>query len=123
MKVRQPKNHTERSVIAMPKVSAILILTVCLFACASAIPIQVPGIQVADEAHVAGCTYLDNVHGASGLYGMFASKGLENARFEALRQAKDIGATHVVWVPTAQGHGSSQASARAYRCTSEGGRK
>lgn len=38
-------------------VAALLMLTVSLCACASSLPVHVPGIKVTDEAHVAGCRY------------------------------------------------------------------
>lgn len=96
---------------------ALILLTVALAACAtSEQPIGVPGIQSATEQQVAACKYLDTVAGASGWYGVFARKGLENARLAALEQAQALGATHVVWQPLAQGHGSSQAAGRAFRC-------
>ena len=79
-------------------------------------PVHVAGIRSAAEADVTSCAYLDAVAGASGWYGMFARKGLENARLAALDQAQALGATHVVWTVAPQGYGSSHATGRAYRC-------
>ena len=105
------------------KIFLILSLALTLLvACASDMPIQVHGVQIADDAQVARCKYLDNVHGASSWYGLIARKGLENARSYALRQARDIGATHVVWVPAAHGYGSSQVEGKAYLCPTEASR-
>ena len=96
--------------------ATILLLTVFLASCAGNTREQAPKVQIADDAMVSGCRYLDNVHGASGLYGVFAQRGFENARADVLTQAQEIGATHVVWIPTSQGYGSSQAEGKAYRC-------
>jgi hypothetical protein len=105
------------------KIFLILPLAISLLAaCASNMPIQVEGVQIADETQVTHCKYLDNVHGASGWYGLVARKGLENARLYALRQARKIGATHIVWVPAAQSSFSSQAEGKAYLCTTKASR-
>lgn len=79
-------------------------------------PVQVEGVQSTDEAGAVGCQYVDTVIGSSGWYGVNAGLGLSNARTDALNQAKAIGANRVVWVPMAQGYGSTHASARAYKC-------
>lgn len=91
-------------------------LLMVLVSCASPIPVQLHGVQVAEESQVSNCHYLDTVQGASSWYGMFAQHGIDNARDEALRQTREIGATHIVWIPLSQGYGSTQVSGKAYRC-------
>ena len=98
------------------EVLTILLLAAFLESCAANTQMQAPKVQSADEAMVSGCRYLDNVHGSSGLYGVFAQRGFENARSDVLSKAQEIDATHVVWIPTSQGYGSSQAEGKAYRC-------
>lgn len=103
-----------RSITAAQAIVAALIAS--LAACATEQPATVEGVKAAEQSDVASCTYVDNVTGSSGLYGAFAAQGLTNARVSALQQAKKIGATHVVWIPTDQGYGSSQVQGKAYRC-------
>jgi len=94
----------------------VILFALLTIGCASTLPVKVQGIVITEESAVANCKYLDNVNGASGLYGMFASKGIENARKEALKQALALGATHVVWVPSDHGYGSTQVQGKAYHC-------
>ena len=98
------------------EVATIVLLAAFLESCAGNTREQAPKVQIADDAMVSGCRYLDNVHGTSGLYGVFAQRGFDNARSDVLSKAQEIGATHVVWIPTSQGYGSSQAEGKAYRC-------
>lgn len=73
-------------------------------------------VAVADQSAVARCAYLDTVFGSSGWYGAFAEQGMTNARASALQQAEKAGATHIVWLPAPQTHGSSQLAGKVYRC-------
>ena len=65
---------------------------------------------------VARCTYIDDLVGTSGWYGVFASQGSENARQELLLRAEKIGATHVVWGQPVVTYGSTSVNGKAYRC-------
>jgi len=85
--------------------------------CAGTLPPHVPGITIVEEASTVNCEYLDNVHGTSAWYGLFANKGYENARLEALEQAVAIGASHLIWLPIAQPYGSTEVRGKAFRCT------
>jgi hypothetical protein len=106
----------------------LIALAVALSACASGTSTRVELTEVADEAQVKGCTYLQDVSGREGWWygvlgqvsGEYAHQGLEDARSVALRRAKEIGATHVVWLPNVEGRASLQVSAKAYRCGAEG---
>lgn len=95
--------------------SAFAALALCTCA-GPATPVQVKGVEPSDEAGVAGCKYLDTVMGTSGWYGVNAGLGMSNARTEALNQALAVGGNRVVWVPTAQNYGSTQAHAKVYKC-------
>lgn len=75
-------------------------------------------VKPATPDQVASCTYIDDVVGTSGWYGMFASQGSENARQELLLKSEKLGATHVVWQQAGLGYGSTSATAKAYRCAS-----
>lgn len=65
---------------------------------------------------MAACAYLDDLTGASGRYGVFASSGAEKARADLLKKAASIGATHVVWSDATAGYGGTSVEAKAYRC-------
>ncbi|WP_050416982.1 hypothetical protein [Azoarcus sp. CIB] len=87
-----------------------------LVACASGNPVLVPDIQVASPDLVSACQYLDTVYGTSSWYGVFAEKGIENARLSAFDKARILRGTHIVWEPVSQGHGSSQVAGKVYVC-------
>ena len=71
-----------------------------LVGCATSGRDLVSTVKIVDAAAVVNCQYLDDVHGTSGYYGIFASRGFEIARKRALAQAAKIGATHIVWQPS-----------------------
>lgn len=93
-----------------------LVLAALLAGCVTGTPVQVADIKVASPQTVAACQYLDTVYGTSAMYGVFAEKGIENARRSAFDKSQQLRATHIVWEPVSQGHGSSSVAARAYRC-------
>lgn len=94
----------------------LLAITLLLAACATGSPVQVADVKVASTNAVLNCDYLDTVYGTSSWYGVFAEKGIENARYSAFSKAKELGATHIVWDTIPQSHGSSQVAGRAYIC-------
>lgn len=96
----------------------ILVATTALLSgCVSTQPVgRLPSVTPATADQVAHCMYLDDLVGASGLYGVFADRGVENARRKALEKAASLGATHVVWADAGTEYGSSSASGKAYRC-------
>jgi hypothetical protein len=75
------------------------------------------GIKVATADMVSKCRLLGDVHGVSGLYGVFAENGLAKARQQAFKQAKSMGANTIVWGPFATPHGSTSVSGHADVCT------
>ena len=95
-------------------IPVLLILTGCASGVGSSPPPK--GITVADEKMVAACQFVSDVHGTSALYGVFVKRGLANARQGAMKEAKKLGATHVVFSRPNTGYGSTSASGRAYRC-------
>jgi hypothetical protein len=94
-----------------------LILLVFLAACATGDPVRVEGIKVASAQGVAPCQYLDTVLGTSSWYGVFAEKGIENARLSAFDKAQKLGGTHIVWEMAPQSYGSSQVAGKVYGCS------
>jgi hypothetical protein len=115
---------TQHVTVPQNGLSLLLVLAVALAACASGTSARGEAIRIADESQVKGCTSLKDVsrkvgwwYGVLGeISGIYAQEGLENARSEVLRQAKEQGATHVVWLPRAEGSESPKASAKVYRC-------
>ena len=72
-------------------------------------------VKVALDEHVKDMDFLGEVHGFSGWYGVFAEKGYKNAKEDALQQANDLGATHVVLEKQAPHYGGTEVHGRAYR--------
>ena len=96
--------------------AAVLVLVVpSLVACLTSRSPSAKRVQEADAAMVAGCTFLGEVSGTSGLGGVNASTGIENAKTEALGQAVMKGATHIVWNSLIGGEQPS-VSGKAYKC-------
>ena len=98
------------------KTSISLLFVALLAGCATGDPVRVASIDVASLPAVAKCQYLDTVYGTSSWYGMFAEKGIENARLSAFDKAQKLGGTTIVWEPQQQGFGSSQVNGKVYRC-------
>jgi hypothetical protein len=84
-------------------------------ACATAPSRDARRIVETDPSGVSNCRYIKEVHGSSGWGGLAASTGIENAKNEALDEAAEAGATHVVWSSLVGGFGPS-ASGKAYGC-------
>lgn len=73
-------------------------------------------VRVATVDQVTHCQFIQDVHGVSGLYGVFAAKALNKARVAALSQARELGANTVVWLQFNTPHGSTSIDGNAYRC-------
>lgn len=94
----------------------VLILAAALLAgCATTANLGGP-VKPAEAEQVKGCAYLNDVHGSSMWYGMFASAGLDSARTDVLKRAQELGATHLVWSQPDSHFGGTTASGKAYRC-------
>ena len=74
------------------------------------------GLIVANSSDVKSCLLISDVHGVSGLYGVFADTGLQKARLQAMAQASELGASHIVWTDFEVVYGSTTAHANAYLC-------
>jgi hypothetical protein len=101
-----------------------LALALTLAACAPKPPAHVETVQDAEEASMAKCTFLKALSDTKSwsdrmlghVFAAYDQKALDDARFDVRRQAKEIGATHLAWLPKAGGADASRVSARAYRC-------
>ncbi len=74
------------------------------------------GIKIADEEMVKNCTFLGDVTGLSAFYGMFSSPAYSAARELAAKEAKKMGATHVVFVHGSSHYSGTEVFGRAYKC-------
>jgi hypothetical protein len=81
---------------------------------------QLADVREADDAMVAGCTYLGDVTASSGWGGLAQGLGQSRSRNSALKRAAQKGATHIVWSRLASGWGGGNASARTYKCEPKG---
>lgn len=96
-----------------PKEWAVLPLLLLVMAgCSSARP---SSVRVVSEKEVAGMALVGDVHGFSGWYGLFGAAGYQNARNDALEQAEQLGATHVVLDPQVANYGGTQVNGKAYK--------
>ncbi len=86
-------------------------------ACATTTAAHIPdGMRVTTADRVASCTPIGDVHGVSGMYGVFGQSALSNARQEAFKQAHEMGANTVVWGQFVAAYGSTAATGMAYTC-------
>ncbi|WP_372840614.1 hypothetical protein [Phaeovulum sp.] len=77
------------------------------------------GITEATAAEVVGCTLITNIRMAPGVYGpVLAQTGLAYARNSVKAEAKDAGATHVVFDLIEPGVPVYEVRAGAWRCPS-----
>ena len=83
--------------------------------CSSTASLSAIKIKHAEQKTVQNCDYLGSVQGSSGVGGLAASQGMENAKIEATENAAKIGATHIVWQNISGGFTPS-AFGKAYKC-------
>lgn len=94
------------------------ILLTTLSGCATPSNLHQSGaLAVTTQDQIGHCSYLDTVIGSSSWYGLFADRGIENARGYAMGKAEALGATHIVWETIPPVHGTTQIAAKAYRCS------
>lgn len=84
-----------------------------LSACALEPSYRATRVMPAYPPMVAECTFLGGVVGESSI--PFLDYGEQEARYQALDQAANIGATHVVWTERTKSW-KVQIAGRAYRC-------
>lgn len=99
----------------MMKTLFVYIAASVLFGCAVAPSERAAAVKDADARIVESCTFVGDVDGTSGVGGLRAGTGLENAKNEARDKAAKLGATNIVWSTIEAGMGAL-ASGRAYKC-------
>ena len=97
------------------KTILILALAALISGCATSASPQAQAIKDADATTVTACTYVGDVTGTSGVGGLRAATGIENAKNAAREKASAMGATHIVWGSVQGGFGPSVAG-KAYKC-------
>ena len=93
-----------------------LLAALLVSACATSASPQAQNIKDADQTVVAQCTYVGDVTGTSGVGGLGAATGIENAKNAAREKAVKLGATHIVW-GSVQGGYSPSVAGKAYKCS------
>lgn len=91
------------------------ILTAALMLLASAAATAGSGVEEADEAKVAHCTFLKDVEGRSVFGERLKEPAVKKAKEDARGQAEKAGATHIVWGKVSSTDITTIA-AKAYRC-------
>jgi len=84
-------------------------------ACSTALTPTARKIQQVDASRVAECKFVGKIFGNNGWEGLSASPGIEPARVQALNEAGELGATHVVWDPETKSVAQS-VTGRAFVC-------
>ena len=93
----------------------ILVLSFCLISCANYPNNRSYNIKEITEEGLEGCKLIGQVYGDYPV--PFLTIGLDVSMHKAKQQAKEIGATHVMWQEV-KTLGAPYASGRAYRCKS-----
>jgi len=93
-------------------------LSILIFSgCATSLTDQAQRILQVTDNEVKNCKMLGEVHGASSYGGlMMQEAGKQYAKNEALNQASNMQATHVVWTNAEGGFMGGKALGRAYKC-------
>jgi hypothetical protein len=96
---------------------AILVLAITVFIISSAATASedIQSIQQVASSKVRGCKFVGDIQGFAG-WGETAIK--DKATRQALRQAADLNATHVIWTQLPRKYGSHYAYGEAYNCDS-----
>ena len=84
--------------------------------CATTLSQRAMSVKVTDGASVSACEVVGEVSGSSSWGGASGGTGVENSKMEALNEAGELGATHVVWKSMYSVIGSS-VDGVAYRCS------
>ena len=74
-----------------------------------------PGVKVVEQWQVSACEFVGEVEGRALTRHAQGSEPLSMAKGDALQQAANLGATHLVWKELTKGP-QPRAVGRAYRC-------
>lgn len=101
----------------MKKILVLVLTAVALAGCATALTEQGQRIIRVDENKIKDCKFLGEVAGHSS-YGGFVMQetGKNYAMNEAINQAGQMNATHIVFTKAEGGYFGGQALGRAYSC-------
>ena len=77
---------------------------------------QDTGVLISDERGVEDCEFRGDVAGLSSFYGVFSGPAYSSARKLAMKEAKKLGATHVVFRSGSSHYGGTEVYGRAYSC-------
>ncbi len=104
----------------MKKLSTLLLITIgsILFSgCATQMSAQAQKIIETDQSQIKNCKSLGEVSGYSSYGGLVMQEtGKQYAKNEALNQAADRNATHVVWAFATGSFTGGRAQGQAYNC-------
>ena len=78
--------------------------------------VGVPGMRVATDDQIKGCTYVTNMTVTPSVYGVLAEEGLRYSRNQLLAMARDSGADTVVFEVTPPGQPVYKVNGVAWRC-------
>lgn len=93
------------------------VLTFVLLAAAcSTAPPAPPPVRIAGPGDVAGCERVGTMSAVPGVYGIFATQGIADARRIVLEGAAEMGADTVVFDPVEPGATVTRVTAATYRC-------
>ena len=92
-------------------ITAALLLT----ACATTLSEKARSVKLADINIVKECQLLNTVEGSSSVSGLMVSQGIQNARNEAIENAAELGATHIV-ITESIGGSVPYVAGNAYNC-------
>ena len=93
----------------------LLVLTLAA-ACTSTAPPVAPPVRVAEPGEVAGCTRVGTMRATPGVYGIFATQGIADARRTVIEGAAEQGANTVVFERIEPGTTVTEVTAATYRC-------
>jgi hypothetical protein len=96
----------------------LLLLALLTCSCATTLSARARKVQeVSDSPElVQRCVFLGSVQGQSTLGGMYQATAAANAHNDALEQAADMGATHIVWTEQAVGYSGATVRGKALNC-------
>ena len=85
-------------------------------ACTSTAPPVAPPVRIAEPTEVAGCTRVGTMRATPGVYGIFATQGIADARRAVLEGAAEQRADTVVFERVEPGTTVTEVTAATYRC-------
>jgi hypothetical protein len=94
----------------------LLLAFAVLAACTSTAPPAVAPVRIAEPNEVGSCGRVGTMRATPGVYGIFATQGVADARRVVLRGAAEQGANTVVFDLVEPGTTVTEVTAATYRC-------